>query len=98
MITLIIDYQPFSNSHIFATIDGKEEIYSSSAPSSPIDLVKNIFNQACQLKTLYKAQANEIKVCVRAAEIFYDELSRIALTQLEQTYGNLPIIKMERIE
>lgn len=95
MITLVVDYQPFSNSNIFAVIDGREEVYSINSSSVLANLAGNILHQAGLLRNLYLEHADEIKVRVRAAEDFYNELSKIV--QTHKHYSNLPIT-MERIE
>ena len=91
--TIIIDYDPFSRSRIFTYI-GEEEISNViSTPSELHELAKHILSRANWVKINY--EVDEVKVCVRAAEVFYDELSRIVQTQINN-YNNLPI-KMERI-
>ncbi len=95
MITLIVDYQPFSNSRIFTTVDGKE-LSSMTSASTLNYLAETILYHVNQLKSTYSASADQIKIYVRAAEFFYNELFRIVQMQ-KQNYSNLPIT-MERIE
>lgn len=92
MTEIIIDYQPFSRSQVFTIINGEKHV--TSTPSDLPTLAKSLLTCASWINNNY--ELDNIKISVRAAEIFYDELSRIVQTQL-QNYSNLPIT-MERIE
>ena len=92
--TIIIDYNPFSRSRI-STYIGTEEVGNVISTSSELSkLAKSILTHADWVRINY--EVNEVKVCVRAAEIFYNKLSAIIQTQ-KQNYINLPIT-MERID
>ena len=91
--TIIIEYNPFYRSRI-STYVGEKEINVISAPSELYKLAKSTLIHADWVRINY--EVDEVKVCVRAAEIFYDELSKNVQMQ-KQNYNNLPIT-MERIE
>lgn len=92
--TVIIDYDPFSRSKIFTYV-GEKEISSVISSSSELHKLANtILTHADWIRINY--EADEVKICVRAAGVFYDELSKIVQMQ-KQNYINLPIT-MERIK